>query len=65
MFVTKMGLGPPPFLGDVDANGIVNFADFQPIRANFRKTVLPAPKATSCETASSISRTFINGKRPF
>ncbi len=37
--MTNNGFGPPPVLGDVDGNGIVNFADFEPIRANFRKTV--------------------------
>jgi hypothetical protein len=29
----------PPLLGDTDGNGTVDLADFEPIRANFRKTV--------------------------
>jgi hypothetical protein len=32
-------IGPPLLLGDTDANGVVDFADFEPIRANFRKPV--------------------------
>jgi hypothetical protein len=31
--------GPPLVSGDTDGNGTVNIADFEPIRANFRKAV--------------------------
>jgi hypothetical protein len=31
--------GPPPIKGDTDGDGVVEFEDFEPIRANFRKTV--------------------------
>jgi hypothetical protein len=31
--------GPPLVSGDTDGNGTVDIADFEPIRANFRKTV--------------------------
>jgi hypothetical protein len=31
--------GPPLLAGDTDGNGMVQFADFEPIRANFRKAV--------------------------
>jgi hypothetical protein len=31
--------GPPPVPGDTDGDGIVEFSDFEPIRANFRKAV--------------------------
>jgi hypothetical protein len=37
--MTNNGFGPPALLGDTDGNGIVNIADFEPIRANFRKSV--------------------------
>jgi hypothetical protein len=33
------GCGPPLVPGDTDGNGTVNLADFEPIRANFRKAV--------------------------
>jgi hypothetical protein len=33
------GCGPPLVTGDTDGNGTVNIADFEPIRANFRKMV--------------------------
>ena len=31
--------GPPPVPGDTDGDGVVEFSDFEPIRANFRKAV--------------------------
>jgi hypothetical protein len=33
------GCGPPPVAGDTDGDGVVEFSDFEPIRANFRKAV--------------------------
>ncbi len=38
-FERDIEVGPPPVLGDVDGSGIVDFADFEPIRANFRMMV--------------------------
>ena len=32
-FERDIEVGPPPVLGDVDGSGIVDFADFEPIRA--------------------------------
>jgi hypothetical protein len=37
--VVIVSSGPPAVTGDTDGNGIVNLADFEPIRANFRKMV--------------------------
>ncbi|HEY3391548.1 MAG TPA: hypothetical protein VGK58_02490, partial [Lacipirellulaceae bacterium] len=33
------GCGPPLVPGDTDGDGVVEFEDFEPIRANFRRTV--------------------------
>jgi hypothetical protein len=38
-FERDIVVGPTCILGDVDCNNVVEFADFEPIRANFRKTV--------------------------